>query len=338
MTKNNFDGVRIGLALIVVFQHLAILTGVREFDFFRTYFNPDFAVKGFFAISGFLVTKSYLSSASMVEYLEKRIRRIYPAYLASICLCVLIGMAVSSLQLKDFVTSFATWKYFLANAVFLNFIQQDLPGVFTGHVMQAMNGSLWTIKIELMLYFCIPPAIYLFKKYGAAKMAIGMMIFSMLWVNYFEYVFPGNMGPEIGRQFPGQLSYFIFGALLSVHESVLKKVGWIALFSVPFIFIVENPQLRIFIDPIAYSSVVIFLATAAMRSLNIGKYGDISYGIYLYHFPIVQLLIELGLFKNNIWFGFVSTFVCTIAIALLSWHLIEKKILKRNSHYLSGAK
>ena len=60
--KNNFDSVRIGLALIVVFAHIGALTQLKEFGWFANVFDSDFAVKGFFAISGFLVTKSYLSS------------------------------------------------------------------------------------------------------------------------------------------------------------------------------------------------------------------------------------------------------------------------------------
>jgi peptidoglycan/LPS O-acetylase OafA/YrhL len=336
--NNNFDAVRIGLALIVVFQHLAVLTGINEFQYFRTYFNPDFAVKGFFAISGYLVTKSYLTSSSLLEYFEKRIRRIYPAYLASICLCLLIGISVSKLGVIDFLTSFHTWKYFFSNAIFLNFIQQDLPLVFTDNLMNAMNGSLWTIKIELMLYFCIPPAVYLFHRYGVVAMATLMMISSILWVNYFEFVFEGKIGSELARQFPGQLSYFIFGSLLAINDNFLKKCGWLALFSLPFVFLIQDPQIRIFIDPLAYSSIVLFLATSAVKSLNVGRYGDVSYGIYLYHFPIIQLLVELKIFETNIWLGLVLTFLITIAISFFSWHAIEKKLLKRNSHYIINSK
>ncbi|WP_284361230.1 acyltransferase family protein, partial [Candidatus Phycosocius spiralis] len=91
MDKNNFDGVRIVLAFIVVFAHLASLTQAPEFSRFLLLFNSDFAVKGFFSISGFLVTQSYLNSTTKLDFARKRIRRIYPAYVIAILLCLMIG-------------------------------------------------------------------------------------------------------------------------------------------------------------------------------------------------------------------------------------------------------
>jgi peptidoglycan/LPS O-acetylase OafA/YrhL len=115
---------------------------------------------------------------------------------------------------------------------------------------------------------------------------------------------------------------------------LLRKIGLFALTSLILLFTTNNPLAKIFIDPFAYASIVIFLSTAAYRSLNLGKYGDISYGIYLYHFPVIQLLIYVGVFKINVWIGLVATFLITLALALLSWHLIEKRLLKRTSHYV----
>lgn len=164
MDKNNFDGVRIGLALIVVFAHLATLTQASEFAYFTSIFDSNFAVKGFFAISGFLVAKSYLSSQNLVEYGEKRLRRIYPAYMTSILLGLCIGLISTTLSFSDFIQSPETIKYIIANLTFLNFIQPTLPGVFEHNFLQALNGSLWTIKVEVMLYFCIPALLYGNKK------------------------------------------------------------------------------------------------------------------------------------------------------------------------------
>ena len=76
MNKNNFDSVRVGLALIVVFAHLAALTQLENFKIFEKIFDSNFAVKGFFAISGFLVARSFLTSNGLKDYAEKRLRRI----------------------------------------------------------------------------------------------------------------------------------------------------------------------------------------------------------------------------------------------------------------------
>jgi len=338
MDKNNFDGVRITLALIVVFAHLAALSQAADFKYFEDIFDSNFAVKGFFAISGFLVTKSYLSSRSTLEYAEKRLRRIYPAYTTAIVLCLVIGFFATTLNTSDFLKSPQTLKYILANLTFLNFLQPTLPAVFETNPTQALNGALWTIKVEVMLYFCIPALIYFFKRVGSSTTTVFIFFLSVAWVYFFTFQYSGSKGEEIARQFPGQLSYFALGAFFAVNEKAIANIRVIALVSLLALFMTNNPLVKLVIDPITYSSIVIYLSIAAFKSLNLGKYGDISYGIYLYHFPIIQALIFLGAFEANVWIGFITTFVITLITALASWHFIEKKLLKRTSHYVVATK
>ncbi len=337
MNRNNFDGVRIGLALIVVFFHLSVLTELPELRHFRVIFSGEFAVKGFFAISGFLVMKSYLTSSGVIDYFEKRARRIYPAYLSAVVLCLVIGSFVTRLDVSDFFRSAQTAKYLVANAAFLNFLQPTLPEVFDGNPSSPMNGSLWTIKIEVMLYFCIPFIYLMFKALGRSVATALIIVASILWVYFFTFHYDGWKGPELARQFPGQISFFVIGAFLSAEKKVLENSGWIAAVSLVLLFTVDNVYLRLLIDPICFSTVVIFLSTSAFRNLDLGRYGDISYGIYLYHFPIIQLLIFLGVFQANVWAGVIAAFAATIGMALLSWHAIEKRVLKRTSHYVLAA-
>jgi peptidoglycan/LPS O-acetylase OafA/YrhL len=327
--QNNFDGVRIALALIVVFSHVSALTQVPDFKGFDVIFNSNFAVKGFFAISGFLVTKSYLSSRNIREYLEKRLRRIYPAYLVSIIFCLLIALFVTKLSSLEFIKSTTTLKYVFANLVFFNFIQPVLPTVFETNPTQALNGALWTIKVEVMLYFLVPGVIYFFKKFGQKKTTAFLFTISVIWVYFFEFLYSGTHAQELSRQFPGQLSYFSLGAFFSINEKALKNIMLIAFVSLIFLFLINNPLAKLIIDPIAYTSIVIFLSLDACKSLNLGKYGDISYGIYLYHFPIIQLLISLGAFRVNVWFGLMASLAVTLIFAFMSWHLIEKRFLKK---------
>lgn len=336
MKINNFDGVRIGLALIVVFAHLAALTQIREFEAFEKIFDSNFAVKGFFTISGFLVTKSYLSSRSLVEYAEKRFRRIYPGYLGIVIFCIFIGSCVTSLDFPHFISSPITWKYTFSNLAFLNFIQPSLPFVFDSNPIKAIDGALWTIKVEVMLYFCIPLIIYLFNRVGSRIAFLGIFFTSIAWVYFFTYIFEGSGGEEIARQFPGQLSFFAFGALLSVDKKIASHLKWIGLVAIIAMVCISNHYARLVIDPIAYGAIVIYLATANFSSFNIGRFGDISYGVYLYHFPIIQLLIFLEIFRANALVGLLLTFLLTFLASLVSWHFIEKRFLKRSSHYLNA--
>ena len=125
LIRNNCDATRTILALIVLFAHIVSLTQYQEL--YQGIFNADFAVKGFFAISGFLVMKSYITSKSLLQFAEKRASRIYPAYIATILFCILIGALTSKLKLNAFFTSSQTLKSFITNISFLNFLSPTLP-------------------------------------------------------------------------------------------------------------------------------------------------------------------------------------------------------------------
>jgi len=334
--RNNFDVVRLGLALTVVMAHISTLSAVPNLKVLNAIFDSNFAVKGFFAISGFLVTKSYLTSSGVLEYAEKRLRRIYPAYLTAVVFCLIVGCCVTSLSFYDFIKSSETLSYIASNALFLNFIQPTLPSVFANQPVKVMNGALWTIKVEVMLYFCVPFLVALFRKLGSIRTLIFIFILSTSWVYGCKYIFPGEGGAEIARQFPGQLAYFGIGSFFAVDDKWLAHTKWLALISFILLWIFTSPSVKLWLDPFAYSSIVIFLATDAFRSLNLGRYGDLSYGIYLFHFPLIQLLVYMNLFDLSGSFGLVSSLTLSLLMAWISWHLIEKPFLKRSSHYVTA--
>ncbi|UOQ78451.1 acyltransferase family protein [Hymenobacter sp. 5516J-16] len=218
--QNNFDAVRLALALTVVLCHLAVLSELPAFQPFLAVLSADFAVKGFFVISGCLVTRSYLSSSSVLEYAQKRIRRIYPAYLGVIGLAWLIGLVATTLPTADFVRHPAAYRYLAANATFLNFLQPTLPGVFERHPVSVLNGSLWTIKVELCLYCCVPVLVWLFRRLGPYRTTALAYAGALAWSWLLPRV-PGlspKVVTELARQFPGILHFFALGALFTAEE------------------------------------------------------------------------------------------------------------------------
>lgn len=344
LQQNHFDIVRVSLAFIVVLGHLSSLTQSPELTFFSSIFNSDFAVKGFFSISGFLVTKSYLSNNNISTYANKRFRRIYPAYIVCILFCILLGACCTTLSLAEFVTHYATLKYLISNAIFLNFLQPNLPFVFNDNPISSLNGSLWTIKIEIMLYCFVPIINICYNFIGYVKTAIIFFILSISWVYFFTYIYQDTLSPEIARQFPGQLSYFILGSLFYVNTKILKNIKWIFLISMFLLFVIQNPYLKLIFDPICYCSIVLYFSLGfsfrnsfllSRTRFNIGskiifrKCGDLSYGIYLYHFPIIQTLIFAKYFEINIWLGVFLTIFLTLIAASLSWNILEKKIINK---------
>ncbi len=166
--------------------------------------------------------------------------------------------------------------------------------------------------------------------------AIGVIIISTAWVYYFENISTLAISTQIARQFPGQLSYFVCGVFFAVEPRFIKQLKWIAPLSLLFLISFENPNIKIFLDPFAYSGIVLFVCTLKSKYFNIGKYGDISYGIYLYHFPIIQSLVFLGIFEIDIYFGTAIAFIVTLLMSLLSWHFLEKPFLKKTSYYIEA--
>jgi peptidoglycan/LPS O-acetylase OafA/YrhL len=331
--ENNFDGVRLVLAIIVVFVHTATLTATPEFRMWRPWLSSDFAVKGFFAISGFLVTKSYLTSHSVVEYFEKRARRIYPAYFVTILACFVIGLAVTQLPLGDFLTQLKTWKYLFANLAFANFLQPTLPGVFEGNPEPFMDGALWTIKVEVCLYFLVPLVVLGYKKLGALPVTVFCYVFSVAWVMFFQSIASkGGISRELANQFPGQLSFFVAGAYFAYSKISAKNLALTTGISLLAFLIFKSLGFRMVAEPLFYASLTLFLATCLPWKLYQGKYGDFSYGVYLVHFPIIQLLIHFGMFKGQPFVGLGITLVIVAIVAILMWHLVEKGFLKRSAH------
>ena len=159
---NNFDFIRFFLAYSVMFNHFSTLTDTDPFWFV----SGGFRVKGFFIIRGFLVMFSFLRSPDTYVFFRKRVQRIMPAYSLVILLCLILGFFLTTLSHYDFLTSSKPYTYLLTNLLTLNFLCPDLPGVFENNPMHAMNGSLWTIKVELMLYMTVPIIYRLLKKYN----------------------------------------------------------------------------------------------------------------------------------------------------------------------------
>lgn len=89
------------------------------------------------------------------------------------------------------------------------------------------------------------------------------------------------------------------------------------------------------IEPIALAIVVVYFSCIFPSIVNFGKYRDFSYGVYIVHFPILQLLISFGLFKESPWLMLTVAGLLILTIAILFWNFIEKPFLRKSSHYLA---
>jgi len=329
---NNFNLVRIYLSLSVLFFHAFELSRQQELSFLNRIFNVDRAVDGFFIISGYLIMKSYDRSASSKEYFTKRIRRIYPAYLVVVTLCALLGVLASSYPPAEYFRSPLVYKYLLANVLFLNFLQPDLPGVFDNNFFHAVNGSLWTLKVEIGYYLLVPLIVALRTRIRPALLYSLLFLFSITWYLTMLHLYDtrhNSLFLFLSRQLPGELLYFILGAAVTLFDEkplFRKTLAWLGLPATVLLFLP--------VGTIAGSLLLAITVFFFALSMPVIRYPfrkeDISYGLYIYHFPVMQTLIWLGVYNSSPMLGLALSFLITMILALLSWFLIEKPFITKS--------
>jgi peptidoglycan/LPS O-acetylase OafA/YrhL len=331
---NNMDLIRYFLAISVIIAHFNYVFGT-EIYWPTSSYN---AVGGFFALSGFLVFGSYTKSLNIKEFIAKRARRIIPSYSFIVLLCAFGLVFVSSMTAKDYFLSHDWWKYLLSNLSFLNFIHPSLPGVFTSQGANvAVNGSLWTLKIEWLLYLSVPAVYWVYTHFRLRKdiVFITLYLLSVVYRIAFASLYESS-GLEIynilSRQVFGQLMFFYSGVFIYFHKSEFLNHTALILAASIAIFLLSDyiPYSRFVLEPAALSCIVLQLSLC-------GKWGhwaacadNVSYDMYLYHLPILQLAYHFCL-PNHIGMTmtFVVAFVATIALSCFSWFVIGRRFVIR---------
>lgn len=337
LRRNNFDLLRLVFSITVCLVHAQQLSGFRELSWIAKLFSSAVAVKGFFVISGFLIFMSYERTGSIAAYAAKRFRRIYPAYFTVVMVGAIALVAVSSKPPSEYFS--AVWlKYLAANLSFLNFLQLTLPGVFEVNKLTAVNGALWTLKIEVLFYLSVPIFVLLFRRLGLLPVLLVTYCGSVLYVslcNTLAQRTGSGIYRELANQLPGQLSYFMAGAAWYYYRHWFELRAKYLTAAAGVILILNHVFLVPWLEPFALGTIVIFLALFAYMG-NVGKYGDFSYGVYILHFPIVQLLLSSGWFQGKPEYFLAATLLVTALGAVTLWHLVEKRFLPRSSHYLEA--
>ena len=337
---NNFNVVRIYLSLSVLFFHAFELSRENQLSFLNKLFNVDKAVDAFFIISGYLITKSHQRCASNKEYFIKRIRRIYPAYLVVVTGCAVLGFMASALSPLQYFTAPQVYKYLLSNILFLNFLQPDLPGVFDNNFFHAVNGSLWTLKVEIGFYLLVPLIALLRKKINPALLYSALYLLSLTYYLSMQGLYRSRHDELflfLSRQIPGELFYFILGAIVTLVDdkpwfhSLLTWLGIPALL-IPWLF---SPDLVT--NSLVLAITVFFFSLRLPVLYYPYRKEDISYGLYIYHFPVMQVLIWLGIYASSPFLGLSLSFLITLVLAAASWVFIERPFIRIHNPTLLAA-
>ena len=336
LARNNFDLLRLLFAGTVCLAHAYTLSGFEQLGWIAKFLSSSVAVKAFFVVSGFLIFMSFERSSSIKSYAIKRIRRIYPAYFVAVLSFAIILILASSKNTTDYF-SFDWIKYIAANLSFLNFLMPTLPGVFDFNNYNAVNGALWTLKIEVLFYFSVPFFIVLFRKFSHFPVLVTAYCLSVAYTLTFQAIAQKTGSTtylELSRQLPGQLSYFLAGAFFYYYLPLFENRSRYFLVAAIAILIFNTTFPLPILEPFALATIVIYSAMFLYIG-NFGKYGDFSYGMYILHFPIIQLILHKGWFNDSPWLFLIAIISITLLAAITLWHFVEKRFLLRANHYIA---
>lgn len=331
MNNNNcFDFLRIVFAVNILLAHLGELSQNKNLHFLSNYTNAIIGIKGFFVISGFLVAKSYLNTPSLNQYFIKRVKRIVPAYIFVLLLTVLVLAFFGKYSFSEYFKDINVYKYLGWNLVFLNFMHPCLPGLFENNLICAVNGSLWTLKVEEGFYIVLPFIFYIIKK--VKKPFIVLITIYFLSLLYWFLMDDYFNKPLLAKQLPGYLAYFVVGIFLYLNlDFVLNNNKKLFLIAISMLIISYYMDLNSNVFyPAVFGTLVIIAAYSLSFLNNFGKFGDFTYGIYIYHFPIIQLFRQYNLFERYNPILMASYVIAiTFLFAAFSWYYIEKRFLDR---------
>ena len=296
-------------------------------------------VQIFFAISGLLVARSWLNEPRVGAYLMKRALRILPGLVVVVVLTAyVLGPAVTTADRLDYLTSKAPASYVLGNTLMLHedavsgHVKEvlpaaaspgTLPGVFEDNPYHValVNGPLWTLPLEVTAYVLLLLAgLMALRRAWHVRVVLAALVVAGI-------VLAVKAAPEAAYPL---FAAFAGGALLYTVRARLpldgwifaaSVVGWIAAYQLPL-----GPRLIVIALTAAYA--VTFLGLRGIDRLRaLTRPGDVSYGLYIYHWPVSQTIV-LATGTRSAAVSICLSLVVTYALALASWRLVERPALR----------
>ena len=336
---NAFGFLRLLLASLVIVSHTPqLVDGDRSREpltqLFPSITFGDLAVDGFFIISGFLITGSYLSSKGVIRYLRKRVARIYPGFIVSSLVCVLlVGPATGAYFAKGPVWGFGSTIGHIALL-----LPPAMTNVFAGTPYRVLNGSAWTIQYEFTCYLLI----LLLGRAGLLRSWLPAAAASLVCLLLFGFA-AGAVGDPLN-------SLPLHNIILLGDRSAILRLGGLFLAGAAFYLAQDRVPLKPSYLAAASICLCVALLDARFAAIGLGIFGsyvllavaalgsgtilarinnrnDISYGVYLYAWPIEKTLLWFGFSRNLFVLGF-ATFVLAAIAGTISWFLVEKPAMR----------
>lgn len=321
---NNFNLLRFLTANLVIYVHCHNFKHILpdpQHDYFSyfIYSLGNVGVHTFFVISGFLITKSYCTRNNLSNFIRARVLRIYPGLIFSLLLCCLIiGPIHHTISFYEYVHSPQLFSYFLNNLLLVktNF---DLPGV------PDININFWTLPAEARLYLIIAglgcSGILVKRRAYTLILLSGLAAFMICQKKYQLTADPFNYYQPSWFFFSGSL-YYVYRKQIPLSHGICALLMTLLLAS--YLYFMA------YLQPIYYMALPYITLWFAFKVKGLSRFnnaGDYSYGLYIYAYPIQKTIFKYWPDTPIIPFFYLS-FICTLIIAIPSWHLLEKKALQ----------
>ncbi|MGH8092222.1 MAG: acyltransferase family protein [Chthoniobacterales bacterium] len=325
--QDNFLLLRFLAASLVIYGHGGAVTGGKGlWDLFLIsgwgVYSGTIAVMIFFAISGYMITGSYLRREHLPNYLWARVLRIFPAYLFCLVLSAyLLGTIYTTLPVLHYLSRHAVFHYVTQNLKLQTTMDWSLPGVFAGNPKtNTINGAIWTLPGEFRMYLWVALV-------GALGVLSRRWLCSIVIAVIFAVavIYPSRdvlFIPTVYLQLAGM---FGLGVLAYLHRRFIP-VGWpYAATAALIAYFLHATPLGPFAFAVALTAFT-FAFAYCTGWYGYNRFGDYSYGLYLWGFPAQQVVAHHCPRLSPIW-NSATAFPLALGMAILSWHLVERPAL-----------
>jgi peptidoglycan/LPS O-acetylase OafA/YrhL len=326
--SNRFDVLRLFAAWLVLFSHAYVLAGRGHQEPWVRWVGVDslggLGVAVFFALSGYLVTCAWERNPNVWRFARNRALRIYPALVVVTLLSAMVmGPVLTTLPLLRYLSDSATLQ-FMGNATAW-YISYALPGVFgPPNPLSAVNGSLWSLPYELRCYMVLALVAWL---PGGLRYKLIGLVFGLVVALVLHPLALDPFAPHAGLSFM-DLKLGLFFGIGALMASWRHRVAphWAVGVSCLLAATVASGQWRVLLLLWGVVTLVLWLALYGRRCLPRwpSRWGDWSYGCYLYAFPVQQWLVAQGWHERSFALFVLLSTLLALGCGAASWHGIER--------------
>lgn len=278
------------------------------------------AVLGFFSISGFLICASF-QSRPIPDFIAARVLRLYPGFIVCLIVTALVlGSIDNTMSLREYYSSSDVYRYISANApiwdMYWNIPNHAPNNPFPG----STNGATWTLPAELLCYFSILVVGFFGALDSRIRANVGIIVLGLLgWFAYESVPVFGSY-----ERFDRPAAAFLVGVAFWINRRHVP-MHWLGVVAAIATIYLTNGTPLWWPGYIIASTYLIFFAAYMLPHLDLDQFGDISYGVYIYAWPIQQLVWWPG--QSGPMNALCATPI-VLLLAIASWFLVEKPALR----------